>query len=107
MPVVFALAGSMVVTSIDGKPKGEGLPARVRNIQRDPRVTLLFHHYEEDWDQLWWVRIDGEATLEFAGKGFESGVAALRDRYRQYETVAINGPVIYIAPTRFVTWSSR
>ncbi|MEX0698814.1 MAG: TIGR03668 family PPOX class F420-dependent oxidoreductase, partial [Acidimicrobiia bacterium] len=87
VPVVFAWETSELVTAVDGKPKSGRLLARIENITRDPRVTLLAHHYEEDWSRLWWVRINGMASLEASGVGFGRALTALRDRYSQYQTV--------------------
>ncbi len=37
--------------------------ARVRDIERDPRVTLLVDRWDEDWTRLAWLRLDGIARL--------------------------------------------
>ena len=52
--------------------------ARIENVDRDPRVTLLADHYEEDWSRLWWVRVDGEASVETEGEDFDRALTALR-----------------------------
>jgi PPOX class probable F420-dependent enzyme len=106
VPVVFAWEASDLVTAVDGKPKSGRMLARIENITRDPRVTVLAHHYEEDWSRLWWVRIDGMASLEAAGVGFGRALTALRDRYPQYETVDLRGPVIRVRVERTTTWEA-
>src|SRR3989442_6021753 len=83
VPIVFARAQGALWSPIDGKPKRGGELARIRHIRRDPRVSLLFSHYEEDWTRLWWVRADGEAQIRRApqprcGAEEASAVAALR-----------------------------
>src|SRR5690606_41273301 len=45
------------------KPKRSRELRRLENIRRDPRVTVLAHHYEADWSKLWWVRAEGTATV--------------------------------------------
>ena len=105
VPVVFARDGADLVTAIDGKPKRRTTLARIENIGRDPRVTLLAHHYEEDWSKLWWVRVDGSAAVEAAGDGFERAMEILRRRYPQYESVDLAGPVIRIGVERSVCWA--
>jgi PPOX class probable F420-dependent enzyme len=97
VPVVFARAGGVLWSPIDGKPKRGGELARIRHIRRDPRVSLLFSHYEADWTRLWWQRADGEAEIRRApteGRGAdeEAAVAALRRKYPQYERIALLGP---------------
>jgi PPOX class probable F420-dependent enzyme len=104
VPVVFAQDGQDLVTAIDSKPKTGRRLIRLVNIGRDPRVCLLGHHYEEDWTRLWWVRVDGSATLEGAGEQFERAIRSLRERYRQYEVTRLEGPVIRIAIERVSGW---
>src|SRR5258705_11571467 len=66
VPIVFARAGGALWSPIDGKPKRGGELARVRHIRRDPRISLLFSYYEDDWTRLWWLRADGEAEIRSA-----------------------------------------
>lgn len=106
VPVVFALDGADVVTSIDGKPKTGKVLARIENIARDPRVTLLAQHYEEDWSRLAWVRVDGSASLEDGGESFVRALNCLRDRYPQYDSVDLTGPVIRISVESTTTWEA-
>ena len=62
-PVVFVDRGNGLWSPIDGKPKALGLLARTRNVRRDPRVSLLLDHSEQDGTRLWWLRVDGAADL--------------------------------------------
>lgn len=86
VPVVYARIGEELWSPIDGKPKRGGELARVRNIRRDPRVTLLIDHWSEDWQRLWWLRIRGEARVEPASSA-PAALAALTAKYPQYATV--------------------
>jgi PPOX class probable F420-dependent enzyme len=104
VPVVFARDGADLVTAVDGKPKKQTTLARIENIRRDGRVTLLAQHYEEDWSKLWWVRVDGSAAVETTGADFERALQALRGRYPQYGRVQLGGPVIRISVERAVSW---
>ncbi len=63
VPVTFALDGDRIYTAVDAKPKTTANLRRLRNIDADPRVTLLADHYEDDWDRLWWARADGRAAI--------------------------------------------
>ena len=58
VPFVFAVAGDTVYSAVDAKPKRTTALKRLANIDRDPRVTLLADHYDDDWTALWWVRAD-------------------------------------------------
>lgn len=106
VPVVFALDGMDLVTAVDGKPKRGPVLARIENIARDSRVTLLSHLYDEDWSKLCWVRVDGTAALEGEGERFEQALTALRNRYPQYESVDLTGPVIRITVEGTTTWEA-
>jgi PPOX class probable F420-dependent enzyme len=104
VPVVFARSGAALWSPIDGKPKVPARLARVRHIERDARVTLLLDHYQDDWNQLWWIRIDGRATLVPGDAGAE---AALRAKYPQYRSVPLYAAeplLIRIEPTQVTTW---
>lgn len=94
----------MVVTAIDQKPKQTRELARLRHIARDPHVTLLIDHYEDDWDHLWWVRIDGITRIldDTEGPLFE-----LVAKYRQYQTDPPGGPVMGIKPEVVTGWKAR
>ena len=80
----------------DDKPKS-GVPLqRVENVRANPQVSLLVDHYEEDWAQLWWVRVDGAAVVLEKGNEEERAIAALTARYPQYAQAPPRGPVIAI-----------
>ena len=66
VPVVFVVDdgphGTQLVIPIDTvKPKAGGRLQRLRNLDGDARAVLLVEHYDEDWSQLWWVRVHGQA----------------------------------------------
>jgi len=85
VPVVFARSGGALWSPIDGKSKRGPELARVRNVRADPRVCLLLDHYDADWSQLWWLRIDGRAAavgLDAPGAG--AAAEALRAKYPRY-----------------------
>lgn len=88
VPVCFAIVGDAVAIPIDSvKPKRSTALGRIRNLERDPRATLLLEHWDAvDWTRLWWVR----ASLVMADVPEairESLVDALRARYPQYAGV--------------------
>ena len=88
VPVCFSIVDDAVAIPVDSvKPKRSTALGRIRNLERDPRATLLLEHWDAaDWTRLWWVR----ASLVRANVPAELGgrlVAALRDRYPQYATV--------------------
>jgi PPOX class probable F420-dependent enzyme len=104
VPVTFAVSGGDIAIAVDHKPKTTRALARLRNIAHEPRVSLLADHYDEDWTQLWWVRLDGTAQLR-TGPAMTPHLDALAAKYPQYREVRPEGPVILITPTRIRTWS--
>jgi PPOX class probable F420-dependent enzyme len=112
VPIVFARSAGALWSPVDGKPKRGGELARVRHVRRDPRVSLLFTHYQDDWSLLWWLRADGAAEIRSApqhrrGEEEASALAALRRKYPQYEHVALLGPeaqLVRIAVTTQRSW---
>lgn len=90
VPVVFAQCDGALWVPVDGKPKRHMRLKRLENIRANPRACLLIDHYEEDWDALWWVRVDGWASVvERDESGFDDALAALRGKYPQYASVPI------------------
>jgi PPOX class probable F420-dependent enzyme len=93
--------------------------ARVRDVLRDPRVSVLVDRWDEDWTRLAWLRCHGTASLLEPGGddavarrrarpgGGEHGpaVAALRAKYPQYGTHRLESrPLIRIAIERATSW---
>jgi PPOX class probable F420-dependent enzyme len=108
VPVVFAVrfldAEATIYTAVDAKRKSTQRLRRLANIAANPGVSLLVDHYDDDWTQLWWVRADGVATVHHGGEQLATGYAALRGKYPQYESVALDGPVITVAVGRWSSW---
>lgn len=107
VPVVFALTQDgpdVVYTAVDAKPKTTRRLRRLANIEDNPHVSVLVDHYADDWTQLWWVRIDGIAAVHDGGPVFDGAHRLLRAKYRQYQSVLLDGPVIAIAVRRWSSW---
>ncbi|HUP71496.1 MAG TPA: TIGR03668 family PPOX class F420-dependent oxidoreductase [Acidimicrobiales bacterium] len=105
VPITFALTGSTVVTAVDHKPKQTRRLRRLDNIERDPRVTVLIDHYDDDWASLWWVRLRGFARVVDEGPRFATAIEQLVAKYpRHYSRVSPAGPVIEIDVTEVRTW---
>jgi PPOX class probable F420-dependent enzyme len=106
VPVTFAVEGDQVYIAVDHKPKTTTNLRRLRNIRENPQVTLLADHYEEDWDRLWWVRVDGTARVIENGPGGQGPLDALAAKYDQYRHFRPAGPVIVIQATNWMGWSA-
>ncbi len=84
VPVVYAVVDGYVGVPIDQvKPKSAQRLQRERNLEADPRATLLAEHWDpDDWSTLWWVR----AQLRWVPASDRAPALAdrLEDRYPQY-----------------------
>jgi len=111
VPCTFAVAGDLIYTAVDHKPKTTRDLRRLRHIRQNPRVALLVDHYEEDWDRLWWVRADGRARiLDDLGAPVDqvrrAAILLLARRYEQYRARPPEGPVIEIVVERWSGWAA-
>lgn len=119
VPCCFAIGfeggGLVIDTPLDAKPKTTADPmrlARVQDVRRDARVTLLVDRWDEDWSRLAWVRVEGNARLLLPwaprdAPAHASAVGALRGRYPQYREQRLETlPVIRVVPSRIVGWSA-
>jgi PPOX class probable F420-dependent enzyme len=108
VPVVFAVDADadhdVVYTAVDAKPKTTQRLRRLANIAANEQVSLLVDHYADDWTQLWWVRIDGVATIHAEGTAMDTGYELLRAKYPQYQSVSLIGPVIVVTVRRWSSW---
>ncbi|MFV1961679.1 MAG: TIGR03668 family PPOX class F420-dependent oxidoreductase [Acidimicrobiia bacterium] len=106
VPVVYALVGNSVVTMIDHKPKTTDRLQRLINIENNPVATLMSDHYSEDWTALWWVRVDGEASVHIGDQVWEESAAALSAKYGQYAENSPRGPAVVISLDKVTSWES-
>ena len=107
VPVCFGLAEDALYITIDQKPKRDGgRPLkRLRNIAENPRVSVVFDRYDEDWRRLAWVMLHGRAGILTEGPEHDRAQALLRARYRQLEAMEIGPlPVIVMRIERVASW---
>jgi PPOX class probable F420-dependent enzyme len=87
VPVAYVLDGDgFVGVPVDRvKPKTSMRLQRERNLEADPRATLLVEHWDrDDWSRLWWVRAELRWADDVpAGRG-AAMAALLAGRYAQY-----------------------
>ncbi|HET7181954.1 MAG TPA: pyridoxamine 5'-phosphate oxidase family protein [Candidatus Limnocylindrales bacterium] len=96
VPVCFAIVGDALAIPVDSvKPKRSTALGRIRNLERDPRATLLLERWDPaDWSRLWWVRaslVRADVAADVAGQL----VAALRERYPQYAQVEFDAVITF------------
>lgn len=106
VPIVFAYRDGVIYTAIDAKPKTTLRLRRIRNIEANPHVSVLVDHYEDDWDRLWWIRLDGTARIESDGHLRETALDLLTEKYPVYAGQPPPGPAIAITVERIRSWSA-
>jgi len=112
VPICFMYDGRAIYSAIDHKPKrrtGYSMK-RIRNIVENPHVAFLVHHYEEDWQQLYYVLIRGTATVLDSGPERQRALALLEAKYVQYQERQLaqsDGLVIKIVPESVQPWGWR
>lgn len=105
VPICFALAGEVLYSAVDHKPKTGRPLRRLDNIRAEPRVSVLTDHYEDDWTRLWWVRADGRARILEGGDERAAALAVLTAKYPQYRAEPPDGPVLAVDVERWSSWS--
>ena len=105
VPICFALdeTSTTIYSAVDAKPKTTPDLKRLRNIERNPRVTLLVDHYDDDWNQVWWVRVDGTATVHDA---HDQGKTRLAAKYPQYAEAPDHlGRIVVVEVQKWASWA--
>ena len=115
IPVVFVFDNDCYFIPIDEKTKRskpENLK-RTKNIQQNPNVALLIDEYNEDWGKLYFIMIQGKASI-IGGKESDQNEPALLEKahkllsskYVQYQEIGIGEYVIMIVPQKVITWKN-
>jgi len=105
VPVTFVLVDGLVCSAVDEvKDKRTTRLARLADVARDPRVGLVADHYDDDWAQLWWVRVDGTARVVQTGGLYRSALDALAVKYPPYRATRPSGPMLVVTPHRWSGW---
>lgn len=109
VPVCFVCEAANAYFTIDDKPKrrsGRALK-RMRNIETNPKVSLVVDRYDEDWGRLGWVMLHGEADILDAGTEHARAQSLLRERYQQLRSMQIeHKPVVAIRIQRISSWGN-
>ncbi|HEX2151154.1 MAG TPA: TIGR03668 family PPOX class F420-dependent oxidoreductase, partial [Stellaceae bacterium] len=89
VPVCYAVTEETVYITIDEKPKRRDVPLkRMRNILENPHFSFVVDRWDEDWTRLGWVMLRGAAEILDSGIEHDRAQALLRQRYKQYRTMA-------------------
>ncbi len=105
VPCCFVLTGDVVYSAVDAKPKSTLALRRLDNLAANPAVCLLVDCYEDDWSQLWWIRVDGTARVLVDGDERDHALDLLAAKYHQYQETRPPGPVIAIDISDWRSWA--
>jgi PPOX class probable F420-dependent enzyme len=109
IPICFVFDGRYFYSPIDQKPKrvAPRKLKRTTNIRENPNVSLIIDRYEEDWRKLAYILVFGKAQIVLSGKKYLKAIRLLRQKYPQYQTMAIDErPMIVIKPKKVVGWGA-
>jgi PPOX class probable F420-dependent enzyme len=113
VPVVFIFDGNNFYIPLDEKAKRskpENLK-RVKNIHANPNVALLIDEYNEDWKKIWFIMIQGNASLinniEYKQNRLIQRIhRLLYEKYPQYLDIGIGEFCIMIQPQKVISWKN-
>jgi PPOX class probable F420-dependent enzyme len=123
IPVVFAFDGEKYYIPVDEKPKitKPDKLRRIKNIEVNPAVALLIDEYNEDWNKLLFIIIQGKASMlgkrrendkeereeqqDNSDKLLKYAHKLLFMKYPQYQYIAIGRLCIVIHPRKTIFWS--
>jgi len=110
VPVVFVFHENSFFIPLDEKVKTVNARKlkRVKNIEKNPNVTLLIDKYQNDWKKLFFLMIHGRATM-IDGKNsklMDKIHKLLISKYPQYKKIGIGNSCITIHPTKVTFWNN-
>jgi PPOX class probable F420-dependent enzyme len=92
---------------VDGKPKRTLALRRLANLAAHPAATLVVDHWDEDWSQLWWVRLDGRGrVLDDGSPDDRRARELLAAKYAQYRADPPPGAAVAVDVVGWRWWSA-
>jgi len=104
-PIVFIIEGDTLYSATDAGPRPV---KRLRNLEGDPRVTVLVDVYDEDWSKVWWVRIRGMGRTVEDGPERDHALRLLWKKYPQFRSTPPDeaaGPVMAVDVGQWSGWA--
>jgi len=110
VPVVFVFHENSFFIPLDEKVKSVNPRKlkRVKNIEKNPNVTLLIDKYQNDWKKLFFLMIHGKATVidRKNSKLMDKIHKLLISKYPQYKKIGVGNSCITIKPTKVTFWKN-
>lgn len=108
VPVIFAVDGDIFYSPTDKPKDGDPRPKRLRNLDRDRRVTVLADVYDDDWLNAWWVRLRGSARVVDEGQERTHALGLIDRRYPMFDGpryLTDGGPVLAVEIKDWRGWA--
>jgi len=110
VPVVFVFHENSFFIPLDEKVKTVNARKlkRVKNIEKNPNVTLLIDKYQNDWKKLFFLMIHGKAIV-IDGKNskiMDEVHKLFISKYPQYKKIGVGNSCIKINPTKVTFWNN-
>lgn len=105
VPCCFLLDEDRLYSVVDGKPKSTSNLRRLNNVRANPSTSLIVDRYADDWTELWWVRVDGVASVVEAERERSEAIDGLAGKYHQYRAKRPAGPLLRVDVTRITGWA--
>ena len=109
IPVVFVFHENSFFIPLDEKIKTVNSKKlkRVKNIEKNPNVTLLIDKYQNDWKKLFFLMIQGKAKMIDGNSKLMNKVHKLLIlKYPQYKKIGVGNSCIKINPTKVTFWNN-
>jgi len=110
VPVIFVFYENSFFIPLDEKVKTVNARKlkRVKNIEKNPNVTILIDKYQNNWKKLFFLMIHGKATVidEKNNKLMDKVHKLLISKYPQYKKTGVGNSCIKINPTKVTFWNN-
>jgi len=110
VPIVFVIHENSFFIPLDEKVKTVNARKlkRVKNIEKNPNVTILIDKYQNDWKKLFFLMIHGKATVIDSNnnKLMDKVHKLLISKYPQYKRIGVGNSCIKINPTKVTYWNN-
>jgi PPOX class probable F420-dependent enzyme len=111
VPFVFALVRDATAIrlywTVDAKPKRSTRLRRLENLETNPAVEVVVDRYDDDWTDLWWVRMRGTGRVVTTAEERRAALAALASKYPPSRSMRAEGDVVAIEVEGLSWWSAR
>ncbi|MFD4263476.1 pyridoxamine 5'-phosphate oxidase family protein [Streptomyces sp. NPDC058534] len=108
VPVIFVVDGDVFYSPTDRPKNGNPRPKRLRNLDHDPRVTVLADLYDDDWLKAWWVRLRGTGRVVGQSPERTHALGLLDRKYGQFDGpryLKDGGPVLAVDIKDWLGWA--